>query len=306
MKLTENDVRVLAAVARYYVLSAAQIRRQCFPHIRDGRAVRRRLSRLVAHHYIARSAANVAFSTGNAGPAYSPTQRGCEALAVYYGDDAWCATNTRTPRLDRLYHWLDISEAHWVVDQAIASAEGVELGAWINEWQPVLDADGNPSGFVLHTQLREAPHPLSCSPDAAFLLDMAGHRRVFYVEIDRGTTGARRIAASKMKGYAELARKQVHRRHFPATTFNDFSILFVTVDARHRDRVRKEVAKQTDQRPDLWLFAARDEFTPAKMLFEPVMHDHHGHVGALIERPSVEHALDGTSSDSDQEVRHVS
>ncbi len=164
MKLTENDLRVLTALAQYYVLSAAQIRRICFPLIRDARAVRRRLSRLVANRFIARTSVNIAFSTGNAGPAYFPTDRGCEALAVYYSDDSWYATNTRAPRLDRLYHWLDISEAHWIMDRAVDGIPAVTMVRWINEWQPVTDADGNASGFVLHTQFCEQPRPLSCSP----------------------------------------------------------------------------------------------------------------------------------------------
>lgn len=283
MKLTENDLRILTAVARYHVLSASLIHRMIFPQRGDRRHTRRRLQQLVQSNYLRRSAVNIAFSSGNFGPVYSVTERTCDALAVYYNDDAWLSLNTKPPRTDRLHHWLDIAWTHWVVDRATERCDKVKLDTWINEWQSTCDADGNPTGYVLHSQFRETP-PLSCSPDAAFLLDVAGHRRVYYVEIDRGTTGVRRVAASKTPGYAELARRQTHRRHFPTTTCEDFSILLITVSANHRDRLRCEVAKKSDTRPDLWLFADREEFTSETALFGDVFHDHSGAVGPLLNR----------------------
>ena len=81
MQLTENDLAVLRALATYYVATAALLHRICFPTNRDRRATRRRLQRLVSDRYIARSAVNVAFNTGNSGPAYYLTERGAEALA---------------------------------------------------------------------------------------------------------------------------------------------------------------------------------------------------------------------------------
>ena len=41
--------------------------------------------------------------------------------------------------------------------------------------------------FSLHTVFREGPDPLSCSPDAGFLLNCRGYKRVIYLEQDRGT-----------------------------------------------------------------------------------------------------------------------
>ncbi len=284
MKLTDYDMQVLRAIARYYVLSASQIHRICFPANSDRRTTRRRLARLVENRYLARTTVNVAFSTGNAGPAYHPTLKGCEALAVYFDDDVWLATNLKPPRLDRMYHWLDISETHFIVEQAVALADGVELCGWINEWETVNKDDVKDEQFFLHTQLRERP-PLSCSPDAAFMLEVDGHRLVHYVEIDRGTSGARRVAASKTPGFAEMAAVQGHRRHFPETTFADFVVLLITVSANQRDRIRREVAKKADHRPDLWLFVDRAEFTPESAFFGDVTWNHLGEVDSLLRKP---------------------
>jgi hypothetical protein len=292
MKLTENDIRVLTAIARYHVLSASMIHRMVFPDRADRRHTRRRLQQLLHENYLRRSSVSIAFSSGNFGPVYSVTDRACDVLAVYHNDDAWLAVNTKPPRNDRLHHWLDIAWAHWIVTQATESCDAVKLDIWINEWQSTGDVDGNPTGFVLHSQFREQP-PLSCSPDAAFLLEIGGHRRVLYVEIDRGTTGVRRVAASKSPGYAELAARKTHRRHFPTTTFDDFSVLLITVSGNHRDRLRCEVAKKTEHRPDLWLFASRDEFTPEAALFGDIFHDHTGAVGPLLSRSLIRDPEDG-------------
>ena len=286
MKLTDNDILVLFALYQYFVLSANQIHRFCFAKNRDRRATRRRLQRLVLDRFIGRSPVSVAFSTGNAGPAYYLAERGAEALAVYYDDPAYLAANTGQPRLDRLHHWLDISETHWILRQACSRLPGVTLVRWINEWQTICDAAGNPTDFVLHVQFRDPPKPLSCSPDAAFLLDVGGHRRAHLVEIDRGTTGAKRVAASKMPGFSELLRVQGHRRYFPETTFTDFAVLFITATAGRRDIVRSCVAHHADKHPDLWLFIDRHEFTPEAALTGNIAHDINGHAGPLISLPA--------------------
>lgn len=295
MKLTDYDMAVLKAVAAYYLLSASQIHRICFPDNKDRRTTRRRLARLIEHGYLARSAVNVAFSTGNAGPAYYSTPKGCEALTVYFDDDAWLATNLKPPRLDRMFHWLDISETHFIVEQAVARAAGVELCGWINEWETINKDDGKSDQFVLHTQLREQP-PLSCSPDAAFMLDVGGHRFVHYVEVDRGTSGARRVAASKTPGYAELADVQGHRRHFPETTFDDFLVLIITVSSNHRDRLRREVAKKKENQPGLWLFIDQHEFTPESALYGDIAWDHQGNVSSLVQKPDGSQAASESSN----------
>lgn len=281
MKITDNDIRILETVARYYALSAAMLHRFCFPSRKDNRHTRRRLSELARAGYVRKSAINVAFSSGNSGPAYTPTELGSEILATYYSDDAWLQTYVNPPRIDRLWHWIDVSWTHHIVHQACEQQPSVKLVQWVNEWQPATDENGNPSGFALHSQFCESP-PLSCSPDAAFLLEIAGHRKVYYVEVDRGTSGAKRVASSKMPGFNELFLTARHKQHFPSATVDDFCVLLVTVDVNHRNRIKREVAKRTDLRPELWMFASRDEFTPEQMLFGDIYIDHTGEVGPLV------------------------
>lgn len=287
MKTTANDIRMLAAIARYYVLSASMIQRICFPTRRDRRYTRRRLSALVHNRFVQRSSVNVAVSDRHSGPAYTPTPRGCELLALHFNDDAWLETNCKTPRIDRLHHWLDISWTHYVFDNAARDTPALEVTEWINEWQPTLDRNGSPTGFTLHTQFSETP-PLSCSPDAAMLLGVGEHKRVYYIEVDRATSGARRVAASKTRGYAELARTCWHRKHLAGTTFDDFNVLLITTSEKHRDRLQREIAKKAEHQPELWMFADRDELAEGNPFYDPVFVDVQGRPVSLLKAPAAE------------------
>ena len=138
MPITASDIAVLLALVRYYVLTRPQIQRLCFPAHRSGRSVRRRLSRLFHARLIGKHSLAVAFpSAAAAGPAYYLTSKGAELLATYFDDEAYFKVNTRCPRADLLAHWIAISEAHMVVEQAIAAQSDVKLQRWINEWETV-------------------------------------------------------------------------------------------------------------------------------------------------------------------------
>ena len=242
------------------------------------------------------------FSSGNAGPAYYPTEKGCEALSIWFDDERWMAVNTKSPRNDRLFHWIDISEMHRIVHDAAALHDEIELCGWFNEWETINKDDAEAHRYFLHTQFREEPRPLSCSPDAAFMIKVLGIRRVYYVEVDRATTGPRRVAASKTPGYAELARTQAHRRHFPQTNCDEFSVLLITTDAKQRNRLAQEVGKCADARPELWLFIDRNEFAPQNVFFGPIAQDCFGQTGALLETD--ETPLTGGPPTNEASARH--
>ncbi len=283
MVVTEKDIAVIKAVCSFYVVTRSQVHRCCFPTHRDGRATRKRLGRLVHAGYIAKMPTPVAFPTGNSGPAYYPTQKGLELLYSYFDDEKYLAVNTQQPRKDLLFHWLMISEIHLIVEQAVAAEDAVTLDVWFNEWQTLPNTDSQGKRYYLHMVLRKLPL-LSCSPDAGFLLSILGHHKAFYVEADRGTSGVRQVAARKAPGYAEVARRKLHRRHFPQTTMDDFAVLLITTDARRRDRLAQEIAKK--ESPELWLFADRADVKPETFLYdETVWFNHAGEAGPLIQEP---------------------
>src|SRR5205823_11884614 len=124
--------------------------------------------------------------------------------------------------------------------------------------------------YRLFTEIRKQPR-LVCAPDGGFLLSYRRFKKVYYVEIDRGTTGINAIAASKTPGYAEMAKQCLHRRHYPETNFDTFSVLHVSNSVNRRDALAKAVSPKDEQR--LWKFAAWPEITAETLLFGEVIHD---------------------------------
>lgn len=294
MTLNQHDLDLLATVARYYVLTREQIQQISFPGHASGRATRKRLTRLRHAGYLQKHSVPVVLpeATG-AAPVYYLTRQGTEALASYFDDEKWLATNTKHPRADRLSHWIAINEVRRVVEQAVARQDQVRLVEWFTEWQTINPEAGEAERFVLHTQLSKEP-PLSCSPDAAFLLEVSGHRKAYYVEVDLGTSSPDQIAARKTKGYAGLAEVQHHRVHFPATTLPTFSILFFTTNAYRARETARAVRKRP--RPDLWLFLNRKEITADNFLFQPLTYNSELVAGPLVKLASTINAPNPDSS----------
>ena len=237
----------------------------------------------------------VAFpGTSNAAPVYYVTKGGVEVLASWYEDETYLAVNTRHPRSDRLNHWIAVAETRILIEQSVAQQTSVTLDRWINEWETVDKEAAEPQRFCLHTQLSVDP-PLSCSPDAGFLLSLRGHRKVFYLEQDLGTSSPKQIAARKTKGYAGLAAEHGHRRHFPETTLDTFGVLCITTNAYRCEQLAKQIA--TRPRPELWLFINQRELSAESFLSGPITWNHKLERGPLVKLPAGESALPaGTSS----------
>src|SRR5262249_10419336 len=144
--------------------------------------------------------------------------------------------------------------------------------------------------FRLYLLLRENPR-LVCAPDAAFLLAVAGHRKAFYLEQDRNTSGVRQIAASKTQGYAVMAQQQLHRRHFPESTIPTFSVLMIAPTDRRRDALRKAIFGKPGA--ELWKFAAVPDLSPEQFLFDPIFFPCEGEP-----KPLVKASDDASSADA--------
>ncbi len=282
--ITENDIGVLLALFEYYVLTRVQIQGLLFPGHQTGRATRKRLAKLFHHGYIGKSKASIPIGSAAAvSPVYYLAKAGAEALATYFDDESYASANTRKPRLDLLFHWVAISEFHIRISQAIADQNDVKLLSWVNEWQVVNPKDANCHRFYLHTVLSEQP-PLSCSPDAGFVLLVNGVAKVFYVEVDRNTSGIKQIAASKTPGYAELARRGLHKsKHFPMATFDDFSVLVLTSHEGRRNRLARKIADEPGA--SRWMFCTSEDLSPETFLYEPIFVDCTGETRSIVKRP---------------------
>lgn len=279
--ITERDCAILLALVRYYVLSRMQIQRLCFPGDESGRITRRRIQSLVGAKLINRALMQVVNPlAGTPAPVYYPARRGCEFLAEHQGDERYLATPTQTPQPHHLFHWLAVSDTHIALDGAIAAQTGVQLTDWLSEWDIANKDESAPEKrFRIYTLIHESPR-LVCAPDAAFLLAMRGHAKVFYLEQDRNTSGVQQIAASKTAGYAAMAERCLHRKHFPQTTLDAFSVLMVAPTERRRDALKKAIAGKPGAA--LWRFTAAPDLTPERFLIEPIWHQCDGEALPLI------------------------
>lgn len=275
MLVTPRDVSVFAALARYYVMSRPQLQRSCFVKpdgtgfVQD-RVVRRRLQELLDAGFIARHRLFPEHqSFGSPLPVYYLTAKGRESLAALSRDEEILLTNCQTPSATLLPHWLELTDSHLRFDVVAAAHSDISILTWVNEFDVVnKDASKPEERFRLYSLLRDKPRRLICAPDAAFLLEVRGHRKVHYVEQDCGTTGVRQFAARKAQGYAELARQEKHRKHFPETTLPNFAVLAVTTTVARRDTLANTL-KNVDG-ADCWRFVAKPDLVAQDVFFAPI------------------------------------
>ncbi len=269
--VTDRDLKVVHALARYFVLNRQQIQRLCFSDDTDGRVTRRRLQKLVQQGMIQRQPLQMHDTTGGT-PAsvYYPSRRGLEVLAETLDDRRFLQVSSQSPQPHHVQHWLAVSETHITIDQAIAAQSEVQIEGWINEWDTIaVSPENSTRRYRLLTTIEESPR-LCCAPDAAFLLSRSGHKKVYFLEEDRNTSGVDRVAASKTKGYAELAARQLHRRHFPETTLATFTVIMVAPTPRRRDHLRQAIRHKPGA--ELWRFISATEFTPESFLHQPILY----------------------------------
>jgi Replication-relaxation len=284
--ITDRDLSVLRALARYFVLNRQQIQRLCFDDDGDGRVTRRRLLKLVQSGVIQRQPLQMHdMDGGSPSSVYYPARRGLEILAEVLDDKRILLVSSQSPQPHHLRHWLAVSETHITIDNAIARQTEVSLDGWINEWDTVSPTATEPNlRYRLLTTLQESPR-LCCAPDAAFLLSREGNKKVYYLEEDRNTSGVERVAASKTKGYAELAVRQWHRRHFMEATVPTFTVLMIAPTSRRRDHLRHAIHNKPGW--ELWRFAASTELTADSFLHAPILYRCDSNVGVPLVQPSV-------------------
>lgn len=281
--ITDRDISILLAICRYYILSRPQIQRLCFPADTSGRVTRRRLAYLVDARLLNRQHVLYSQPTGGS-PAtvYFPAALGCELLAQHFDNESFLVTSTQAPIPFHINHWLSVSSTHLAFDAAIAGQAEARIDSWLNEYDVANKEEHNPEKrYRLYTLLKESPR-LVCTPDAGFLLSMSGHKKVFYLEQDRATSGARHVAESKTRGYAAMQELKLHRKHFPEATVDSFTVILVAPTAARRDTLRRAILGRPGD--SLWKFTTVDDLELPDLLYAPVFHPCEGPATSLLRR----------------------
>jgi len=272
MIVTDRDMLVLLALARYYLLDRRHVQQLVFPHDKDGRVARRRLATLTEAGLIRRHSMLVASSyDGTPAPVYLLTAKGCEYLAGATGDASFLHKPVHLPHPLHLRHHMAVTELHMLLNAVIATQTGVSLDVWHNEADVINADDPDPTNhFRIRTKFAGEPD-IICSPDAGFVLSHDGQRSAFYLEYERSDghsgTGSRQLAERKCPGYAELARQKIYLKHFPAG-IDGFHVLLIVPNDQRRDCIRQAFQKKdaAAYHTDLWRFAALSDITADSLL----------------------------------------
>lgn len=270
--LPRSWINVLDAAARFYALVRPQFQKLHFSDHKHTRYCRQVVNDLTREKLLRKSDKKITYDKIRSGcPVYTPTEKGIELLAEVTGDSSYLSASCQWPRNDRLDHWVAISDTHITLRQAIDRQDYVTMPVWVNEWNKFRE-DGSDQYF-LHTVVKpKKPKPITCSPDAAWLLSIEGLEEPFYLETDLGSSAPGQVCYRKFQGYDLLHSTETYRtRHFPNLAYNDFKIVLITTSRYRRDRIATLMkGKAGDQR---WRFAAVDDVTESTILHERIFVD---------------------------------
>lgn len=259
-RLTERDITILRAIARWRFMSSDQIYRYLL--ISDPETstqVVRRLHRLFAHGYLDRpihqhvqigALSHLVYGIGRSGARFL-AELG-EAIDPRL---QWTAKNSRASSL-HLLHTLEIAETMIRYEAACAISPGVRLidHADLLPFFP-LGSRTMQDPYRLRVTVTDNFKPVSVTvvPDRLFSLALGADRRFnFCLELDRATMS---VAARNLSGKSSFARKiraylAAYRdgRHREQWGFQGFRVLTVTPSEK---RIKNMIAAQraiTDDR----------------------------------------------------------
>jgi len=106
--------------------------------------------------------------------------------------------------------------------------------------------------------------------------------------------GIRQISASKPPGYAEMALRKMHRRHFPTATVETFTVLMIAPTERRRDALRKGIHGKPGS--ELWKFVSQTDLAPESFLYGSIFFPCQGDPRPLVKK--VEQATPTTTQSS--------
>ena len=210
----------------------AQIQRLFFATKQGDRIARRRLQELLTERYINRTQVQVLVPGGGSpAPVYYPAQRGCDFLADYTKNDHYRLAPTQTPQ----------AASSVPLARRLRDAHRARRGA-ADQARVSSASTGSTSGTSRTRRSgsrRSGSGSTRCSPIRRVWCACPTPRFFWgWVATRRCTTskwiGARPAAAgrrAKTPGYAALAERQLHRRHFPDTTLESFTVLCVAPSA---------------------------------------------------------------------------
>lgn len=201
-------------------------------------------------------------------PAYYLGAKGRDVLLEKFDDPTLFGKPVSLQQRPQLEHCLAVAQTQLSLRAAANAHPTVSLVQWYHEFETLNPLLSPAEQFGLFSELQSRPR-IVCNPDAAFMLQRSEDRVVYYLEQERGGTGAHQVYARKHKGYEFLMRQKDHCRHFPDATYRDgFTVLCVAKSIGHRTALL--AAFKEKPQGDYWRFAAASEIDSETFLSTPV------------------------------------
>lgn len=284
-RLTDRDMAIIRAVNRYRYLRSGQINRLFFPGNISKQSCQKRLKYLFHNGYLDRIFPYVQLGTENkeasSDVAYRLDKKGVEYLSSI-DDDVIYPTRKRRVRHEFLQHSLDLSEFRVCLELALAALSGYQLRLFVPDFLQKEGATGL-TGFKRYRLYDEIRDPATGEmvvfyPDAMVVLEAIGSeaRRLYFVEIDRGTEGLQTIRR-KIRAYQLYARNKLFAKFGP---FQNFAVLFQTSSERRAANMVKLIAEMDYGLQVLITHAAI--VTEETVLTDPIWQQREGNSLSLI------------------------
>lgn len=271
MRLQDRDYEVLKGLATYGLLNRHLLQLLYFPQDREGRVTRRRLEAMVKADYVRKPREQpLCPRHGFPCPVFYLGVNGRDALAERFDDPAYLAKPVSIGSRPHLDHMLAVSEFHLALRDATDAHPDVSLVRWVNENEPINLSAPEDQQRRLFSELLVRPR-LVCNPDAGFVLQKGEHKVVYYLERERGGTGAKQLYDRKTRGFDVLKQKKHHCDHFPeATHKEDFIVVCVAQSQSHLRRLVNVFRGR--EAAALWRFANAKKIDALSILTEPLWH----------------------------------
>ncbi len=281
--LVPRDQEILAFVNDSRYATTSHIRRYVFPENRSPQSCRRRVKALFHHGYLERVQPLVVPEKGSSELAYCLGWQGREFLKGH-GVAVKSFQNRQQVRQQFLQHALDVTEFRVVCTEGLRRQQLVTLRRYVADFE----LKSRLHGLVglqrrrLYTEVVHpcSPEPLVVFPDSMLILQGLGefeaHKRVLFLEIDRGTMPIRRLQ-DKVLGYDLYHQQGIHKKFANVASF---TVLFQTSSEKRARNIRRGLMGISGTNL-VWVTAVQ-QVTAETILFGDIWRDHEGKSRSIL------------------------
>ncbi len=284
-RLQSRDIEILKVINRYRYLRMNQIKRLVFPENRSPQSARKRLKYLFHNRFLGRINPFVQPGAGQPDTAYFLEKDGAQLLAEQCPDEEiFFYGKSARVQYAFLNHALELSEFRMYLEIALKNYPRVELGRFIADFELKSHFD-RAIGKNRYKLFHEVEHPIDhrryvVYPDGLIILkgtgEYAHHQKLYFLEIDRGTEGLRRIQ-EKIIGYHLYKTQGVFHKF---GKFRNFKVLIQTTSPKRVQNMRKALTNM-DSSHLVWI-TDREKVWENSVLHEPIWLDHELNLKSVI------------------------